>query len=229
MKPSCHEPRLFVGKSIKDKRQPQGSSLKIIASLTILPSSITQGPEFDALALSFVMRHFLALLRDLLPSVPRAPDHRPAPTTPDARRPLITLTLDRELCTAIAMAYTSSLSAGCVASITLVLISTLLLAYETRDNIKFRPTPASEGFSYLTLLITWALALACHCTGCINEIAARILICSMLGVFCGIWWQRCTGPSKVAVDYLIQSVGCAHVGMIVALVWTRQNAATEKT
>jgi len=123
-----------------------------------------------------------------------------------------------------AMAHTIGLSAICIASMTLVVLSTLLLALETRENVKFRPTPINEGVSYLILLVSWLLALACHWQGYINDIAARILTCSMLGVCCCMWWQRCTAPTKTAVDYLIHSVGYAHVGMIVALVWIRQVA-----
>lgn len=122
------------------------------------------------------------------------------------------------------MANTTGLSTSCIASMTLVVLSTLLLALETRDDIKSRSIQTNESIPYLVLIGSWLLALACHWQDWINDIAARILTCSMLGVCCGIWWQRYTAPTKNAVEYLIHSVGYAHVGMLVALVWIRHVA-----
>lgn len=106
----------------------------------------------------------------------------------------------------------------------MVVFSTLLLALEARESIKFRPAQTNESIPYLVLAVSWFLAWVCHWHGCINDIAARILTCSMLGVCCGMWWQRYTAPTKTAVEYLIHSAGYAHVAMLVALVWIRQTA-----
>jgi hypothetical protein len=119
------------------------------------------------------------------------------------------------------------LSKTSVLSLTGVLLSTAVFQVTNRPNDSMVQTILAQALPLTVYATAWILCLACHYFNLISDAAARILICQMVGVHVNIWKQRWTGTELSATEYLNSSIWCAHVGMVVAVVWIwRVNAGS---
>jgi hypothetical protein len=105
-------------------------------------------------------------------------------------------------------------------SLTGVFCSTLLLHVINQYNDPDHLANESRLLPLSIYTLGWLLGVACHFHGLVSDTAARILICQMGAVHVNIWRQWWTEPEQTPSEYLARSIWCAHIGMIIGLLWT---------